>query len=81
MIETANLKIDWENMNAIGSVFPMKREGILARIMENFVETGILLPAETSEYRDSFSRYNWKELLQILDESTRQRVSCELIIS
>jgi hypothetical protein len=77
MIETATIKNEWENREATDSVFPIKREGILARIMENFVETGILLPAETREYRDSFSRYNWYELLQILDESNRQRISCD----
>ena len=73
MMETTMVKIDWENMKATDSVFPIKREGILARIMENLVRSGILLPAETSEYRDYFTRYDWSELLQILDESNRQK--------
>ena len=73
MMETTMIKNDWENMKATDSVFPVKREGILARIMENLVRLGILLPSEISEYCDSFSRYDWDELLQILDESNRQK--------
>ena len=73
MVETTMIKVDWENMKATDSVFPIKRENVLARIMENFVQSGILLPGETSTYRDHFSRYDWKELLQILDESNKQK--------
>ena len=73
MVETTMIKVDWENMKATDSVFPIKRENVLARIMENFVQSGILLPGETSIYRDHFSRYDWKELLQILDESNKQK--------
>jgi hypothetical protein len=72
-METTMIKIDWEKMKAMDSVFPIKREGILARIMENLVRSGILLPAETSEYHDYFYRYDWDELLQILDESNKQK--------
>ena len=79
MMETTMIKIDRENINATDSYFPHKRENVLTRIMENLVQSGILLPGETSEYRDHFSRYDWVELLQILDESNR-RVTCDPII-
>ncbi|HEY94336.1 MAG TPA: hypothetical protein G4O15_05310 [Dehalococcoidia bacterium] len=80
MIETM-VKIDWENTNAVDSTYPQKRENVLARIMLNLVQCGILLPGETSLYCDHFSRYDWNELLQILDESNRQRVTCDSVIS
>ena len=73
MMETTMIKIDWENIKAEDSLYPEKREYVLARIMANFVQSGILLTWETSKYRDYFSRYDWNELLQILDESNRQR--------
>ena len=81
MMGTTMINVDWGNVRAEDPQLPITRENVLVRIMENFVETGILLPGETSEYRDSFSRYNWNELLQILDESNRQRVSCDLVIT
>ena len=71
MMETTMIKIDWENIKAEDSLYPEKREFVLARIMANFVQSGILLPGETSKYRNHFSRYDWNELLQILDESNR----------
>ncbi|UCD10219.1 MAG: hypothetical protein JSU79_06165 [Dehalococcoidales bacterium] len=74
------MKVDRENINATDSFFPHKRENVLARIMENLVQSGILLPGETSEYRDYFSCYDWNELLQILNESNRQRAACDPVI-
>lgn len=61
------------------SLYPQKRENVLARIMANLVRSGILLPGETSLYRDQFSRYDWNELMQILDESNRQRAVCNSV--
>jgi hypothetical protein len=77
MMETM-VKIDWENTRAEDSMYPQKRENVLARIMENLVRSGILLPGEARIYRDYFSRYDWKELLQILDESKRQSTRYDL---
>ncbi|UCC18041.1 MAG: hypothetical protein JSU58_05675 [Dehalococcoidales bacterium] len=71
-METTIRKIDWENLKAVDSLFPTKREYVIARIMANLVQSGVLLPGETSTYHDYFSRYDWDELLQILDESNRQ---------
>ena len=73
MMETTMIKIDCENMKAMDP-FPIKRENVLARIMENLVQSGILLPEETDTYHDHFSRYDWKELMQILNESGRQKM-------
>ena len=75
MMETTMSKLYGENIKVADSFFPRKREYVLARIMANLVQSGILLPEETREYRDYFSRYDWNELLQILDESNRQRAS------
>ena len=74
MMETTMIKIDWEHLKAADSLYPQKRANVLAGIMTNLVKSGILLPWETSTYRDTFSRYDWDELLQILDESNEQMV-------
>ena len=79
-MQTTMIKINRENINVTDSFFPNKRENVLARIMENLVQSGILMPGETNIYRDHFSRYDWDELLQILDESNRQRATCDPII-
>ena len=79
MMETTMIKIDWENIKATDS-FPNKRENVLARIMENLVQSGVLLPEETDTYHDHFSRYDWKELVQILDELSRQKTVCGPVI-
>ena len=79
MMETTMIKVDWENMKAADSLLPEKREYVLARIMANLVQSGVLLPGETIQYRDYFSRYDWDELLQILDESNKQRIPCESV--
>ena len=79
MIETTMIKIDWENMKVADSLLPEKREYVLARIMANLVQSGVLLPGETNNYRDSFTRYDLNELMQILDESNRQRVPGESV--
>jgi len=81
MMETTMIKIDWENMKTTDSVFPINRERILARIMENLVRSGILLPGETSIYRDHFYRYDWDELLQILNESNKQKAECISVVA
>ncbi|HEY93897.1 MAG TPA: hypothetical protein G4O15_03025 [Dehalococcoidia bacterium] len=74
MMETTMIKIDWENRKVTDSLLPEKREYVLARIMANLVQSGVLLPGETKKYRDYFSRYDVNELMQILDESNRQRI-------
>ena len=55
-----------------------KREDVLDAIMANLVQSGILLPEETSKYIEDFFHYGWNELLLILEESNRQR-ACDLI--
>ena len=72
MIETVMRKNYAENTEVADSLYPQKRADVLASIMTNHVKSGILLPWETSTYRDNFSRYDWDELLQILDESNSQ---------
>jgi hypothetical protein len=47
--------------------------------MANLVQSGVLLPGETNEYCNSFNRYDLDELLQILDESNKQRIPYESI--
>jgi len=81
MKETTMIKTDREKLFVEDSSYPKKRENVLARIMVNLVQSGILLPGETIKYRDDFSRYDWAELLQILDELKRQRFSYASVIA
>ena len=75
MMETMVTKIYGETMKAVDPSFPTERENVLASILANLVQSGILLPWETHKYRNDFSRYDWDELLQILEESYRQRTT------
>ena len=68
------IRDEWKYMKAEDSLYAKNRANVLASIMTNLVKSGILLPRETSTYRDNFSCYDWDELLQILDESKEQRV-------
>ncbi len=79
-METTMIKIDLEDRKVVDSLCAKKREYVLARIMANLVQSGILLPEETDTYLDYFSRYEWIELLQILDESNKQRGAGDLVI-
>ncbi len=74
MIETVIRKNYGENTKVADSLYPQQRASVLASIMTNLVRSGILLPWETSTYRENFSCYDWDELLQILAESNEQRV-------
>ena len=70
---------DYRNTKVEDTLHLKKREDVLDTIMTNLVQSGILLPEETSKYIEDFYHYGWNELLLILDESNRQRSSCHLI--
>lgn len=81
MIEATTMKVNREYMEVEDSFYPQKRENVLTRIMTNLVRSGVLLPGETHIYRDHFTRYDWNELLQILDESNKRKAAYDSVIS